>query len=218
MNLNFISDTPSHKQLHVRLLNDIKLGVYSERSRLPSRRNRSKNSQVPAVTVERAYRQLLKQGFIHYVKGNGYFVDAGMESKIKILLVFNKLSSYKREIYYSFLEVLGESAKVDLHIHHYDPKILEKIIAENLGRYNYYVIMPHFFNDTAKKEYMDKGSVYIVTSESELAELVKKARILKYVPGKDIGIISFNETVLKELLDITVLHQTGRLWELLPLN
>ena len=49
-----------------------------------------------------------------------------------------------------------------------------------------------------------KGTVYIVTSEDDLALIIKQARVSNFVLGKDIGVISFNESVLKELLDITV--------------
>ena len=38
-----------------------------------------------------------------------------------------------------------------------------------------------------------------------LAELIKKSRSSQLTLGKDIGVISFNETALKELLDITVI-------------
>ena len=57
-------------------------------------------------------------------------------------------------------------------------------------------------------------AVYILTSEDDLAWLIKKVRQSSFVLGKDIGIISFNETIFKELLDITVIttdfEQMGR--------
>ena len=52
---------------------------------------------------------------------------------------------------------------------------------------------------------MVKGTAYIVIADDDLAILVKKIRKSNYQTGKDIGIISFNETELKELLDITVI-------------
>lgn len=217
---------------------------------------------------------------------------------MRILLVFNKLSSYKKLIYYAFLKVLGNKASVDLQIHHYDARIFAEIMANNLGKYNYYVIMPHFFpeNDKAlalktlekipsdelilldkdlpeytksclsvyqdfekdifdaldelrdllekysrmvlvfpsdgnypsdivrgfrqfcvnfgrefqiKENAIDEvlqiGTAYLVVEETDLAELVKKTRQLNLELGADIGVISFNETTLKELLEITVI-------------
>jgi len=258
-------------------------------------------------TIERAYRILKREGYITSVNSKGYFVVGRKEKRIKVLLIFNKLSSYKKIVYDAILETFGQKAKVDLHIHHYDPKSLEEIVDSNLGKYHYYVIMPHFFHRSSKKEYIRvlrkipdnqlvlldknvpelhnrhmavyqdfktdiyhalcsandllkkyghlvivfpslsnhpkeivegvkqfcrenkkelsllprvdddmprKGVVYIVVSEADLAHLIKKARMAGYELGKDTGIISFNETVLKELLDITVIttdfEQMGR--------
>jgi DNA-binding LacI/PurR family transcriptional regulator len=66
----------------------------------------------------------------------------------------------------------------------------------------------------AAHEVPEPGTAYIVTSEADLADLVKKVRQSTWQLGKHIGIISFNETVLKELLDITVIttdfEQMGR--------
>jgi DNA-binding LacI/PurR family transcriptional regulator len=45
-----------------------------------------------------------------------------------------------------------------------------------------------------------KGTLYIVIRDTSLVYLVKKAMELDYVLGKDIGILSFNETTLKEIL------------------
>jgi len=67
---------------------------------------------------------------------------------------------------------------------------------------------------TVNDDMPQKGAAYIVVSEADLAHLIKKARMAGYELGKDTGIISFNETVLKELLDITVIttdfEQMGR--------
>jgi DNA-binding LacI/PurR family transcriptional regulator len=56
-----------------------------------------------------------------------------------------------------------------------------------------------------QEEKIRSGTTYIVTTESDLAVLVKMARSQDLRLGVDIGIISFNETALKELLDITVI-------------
>jgi DNA-binding LacI/PurR family transcriptional regulator len=46
---------------------------------------------------------------------------------------------------------------------------------------------------------------YIVIEDDDLTTLIKQTRADKLVIGKDIGILSFNETQLKELLDISVI-------------
>ncbi|MEZ4824850.1 MAG: substrate-binding domain-containing protein [Bacteroidia bacterium] len=45
-----------------------------------------------------------------------------------------------------------------------------------------------------------KGEVYIVLEDSDLIELVKKCQKKKLKPGKDVGIISYNDTPLKEIV------------------
>lgn len=72
-----------------------------------------------------------------------------------------------------------------------------------------------FFCNYAKKEFIFKEQIdgeilqgetaYVVVEETDLAELVKKTRQSSFTLGKEIGIISFNETTLKELLGITVI-------------
>lgn len=256
----------------------------------------SKMHNVSRDTVEKAYKKLVHEGYVKAIKGIGNFVLDKRDKRTKVLLLFNKLSSYKKIIYYAFLETLGENVRVDLHIHHYSSVGLEEIIRENLGNYHYYAVMPHFFHGVDEGTYLpvlksipserllilDKkinldfphksvfqdfkldiydalhsssslttkydniivvfpkhshhptelnegvkkyccennkqfavisetekkmicpGSAYIVLTESDLAILIKQCRELNYELGKDIGILSFNETVFKELLDITV--------------
>ena len=60
------------------------------------------------------------------------------------------------------------------------------------------------FTVVANTETLEKETAYIVLTEADLSVLVKQAKLKQYVLGKDIGILSSNETILKELLDITV--------------
>jgi len=50
-----------------------------------------------------------------------------------------------------------------------------------------------------------KKQCYIVIEDDDLTALIKQTRADKFVIGNDIGILSFNETQLKELLDISVI-------------
>ncbi|MES2890789.1 MAG: GntR family transcriptional regulator [Bacteroidota bacterium] len=289
--------TPIYKQIAKSIAKDIEKGAVKKNFVLPSINVFSENYNVARDTVEKAYKKLKQDGYIGSVTGKGYYVLGKKETRLRILLVFNKLSSFKKIIYYSFLKALGNKAVVDLHIHHYSPKHLKKIVEANLGQYNHYVIMPHFevhtppraFKDILKRipphelllldkylpgfddsksvyqdfrgdisgalgdavelldkyhtlsiifpqhshhppgiiegledfcnQYGKKFSVltnedeikpaksvaYIVIADDDLAALVKKVRKSTLTLGKDIGIISFNESELKELLDITVM-------------
>lgn len=52
---------------------------------------------------------------------------------------------------------------------------------------------------------LKKGDLFITIEEADLVNLVKRIREDEYTMGGDIGIISYNDTPLKELLGITVI-------------
>jgi hypothetical protein len=52
---------------------------------------------------------------------------------------------------------------------------------------------------------LKKGDLFITIEEADLVNLVKQVREDEYKLGEDIGIISYNDTPLKELLGITVI-------------
>ena len=294
--INSNSSIAKHTQIAESMRADIEAGRLQVGIQLPSINEFSKNHKVARDTVEKAYNILKKQGYILGVPGKGNYVASGYEKNLKILMILNKMSSYKKEVYESFIETLGERAKVDLQIHHYNIHLFKEIVEENKGKYHYYVVMPHFFHETPQEDYIKilneiptaalvvldkevilshtiinvfqdfekdildtlllrselfdkykgitlvfpkeshhpieiingieafcvakkkqfklvadatkiiptKGIAYVTLTENELATLVKKIRNTTLQLGEDIGILSFNETVLKELLGITV--------------
>lgn len=52
---------------------------------------------------------------------------------------------------------------------------------------------------------LEKGTLYLTIPEADLVNLVKAARDQGLTPGQDVGIISYNETPLKDLLGITTI-------------
>ena len=114
--------TPIYRQIAHSIARQIQKGELVKDEVLPSINNFSEKYSVARDTVEEAYRELKKQGYVGSVFGKSYFVLGKKETKLKVLLVFNKLSSFKKITYYIFLKALGESAIVDLHIHHYNIK------------------------------------------------------------------------------------------------
>ena len=139
------SKIPKNKQLINYIISDIQEGKLKYGDKLPSINETSEELYLARDTVERAYKKLREMGVILPVRGKGYYVNS-VESleKIKVLLIFNKLSNYKKIIYQSFVETLGDKATVHLHIHHYDTGIFHNILSESLGNYHFYVIIPHF--------------------------------------------------------------------------
>lgn len=286
------SDTPKYQQVLQLLVSDIQSGIYSMGHRIPSINETSEEYLISRDTVEKAYRRLRETGIIKSVPGKGYFVcKTPYTDHLKVCLLFNKLSNYKKETYEGFVQELGDRAFVDLHVYNYNIKVFERIIENNLTAYDYFVIIPHFHpgsrgvEDIVRKipkekvliidkkinllygeyptvyqdfeediftalhdalpllakysqvnllypahrffsreirdgfirfgttvgltnEVVDQielrgvlpGEAYVVISDDDLTFLLKRCNENGWVPGKDIGVLSYNETAVKEIL------------------
>lgn len=131
------------------ILSDIQAGIYKLGERIPSINDLSVEYLVSRDTVEKAYKKLRDKGVIKSIPGKGYFIcNTEFSNFLKICLLFNKLSSYKKETYDGFIKILENKATVDLHIYNYNLKIFDQIITSHLKDYDYFVIVPHFLPGT----------------------------------------------------------------------
>lgn len=293
LNIDLDNKVPKYIQIVDAITDAIRRGQLKKDQRIYSINELSNKYFLSRDTVEKAYNILREQGIINSVKGKGYFIkDTAVDVTIKVLLIFNKISNYKKQIYNSFIQVLQDKAIVDLKIHHSSTQVLRNLIENNVNDYNYIVIMPHFYDDseeamqiirsipTEKLIILDKkisfadikcgavyqdfendivealeegldllkkytelylvfpkmvpypseivrgfrkfcmqndykyeiinevdyttvvrpGKAFIVIEENDLVNLIKKCRLKKLKIGKEVGIISYNETPLKEIL------------------
>ena len=283
---------PKYKQIVNSVVKGVDSNLLKIGDRLPSLNDLSFEFLLSKDTIQRAYIELRDRGIIESVQGKGFFIKAKYnEIPLKILLVFNKLTAYKKIIYNAFLNAMNIQAIIDLHIHNYDTQRFRNIIITNLGAYDYYVVMPFFFEynkeviDTFNLIPKDKlvllnkdvsfieppypvvyedfendirealslvleeirefsriilifslnpmsnmeiitgfekfcsqyqlthdvflgishiepepGDLYIIIDDDDLAGFIKLCREKKLKIGSDVGIISYNETVLKEVL------------------
>jgi len=294
---NSISLVTKFEQIVQNIIKEIDSRKLRKGDKLLSINELSSQLKVSRDTVEKAYKLLKELGFIISISSKGYFVAGVKTGDLRILLVVNKLSYYKKIVYESLVSKLGVKATIDLSIHHYRIDLLKKILEEKNGNYHYYLVMPHFETGTTKEECIEtlkivqdanlilldkdveelgenrkgvvqnfrndiyniltqhalliqkyqtivlvmshpnnhpkeielgitkfcvenkksvrlinnisdtilrKKTLYIFAFESDLAVMIKKVRHSSLQLGKDIGILSFNETVFKELLGITV--------------
>lgn len=271
----------------------IRRGNYKMGDRIYSINELSNEYFLARDTVQKAYNILHERGVITSVKGKGYYVNnTNIDIAYKVLLLFSKISNYKKQIYNSFVQTLGKNAIVDIKIHHFNTKLFSEEIRNNINNYDYFVVMPHFYDDPAealkviktipedKLIILDKdvprsdihcaavyqdfqndivealeqgldllskyhklrlvfpgggkyspeiaagfrkfcmqnsykydileeisehtevssGEAYIVIEESDLCNLIKKARANNLQIGKEVGIISYNDSPLKEIL------------------
>lgn len=105
---------------------------------LPSVNQIMAESQLSRDTVFKAYSELKKRGIVESVPNRGYFVTKNIT---KVFLFLDTFKAYKEVLYGSFLKHLPKNISVDLHFHHYNIDVFEKIIDESLGKYSEYIVM-----------------------------------------------------------------------------
>jgi len=176
------SEIPKYKQVVELFISDIEAGIFKQGQRIPSINETSEELLLSRDTVEKAYVYMKKKGILLAVRGKGYYINqVNVSKKLKICLIFNKLSNYKRSIYYSFVKTMGVKASVDVFIYNYDLDEFEAIVNKNLNNYDYFVILPHFRNENAN-----------------ISEVIKK------IPREKVLIV---DRFLEELKDYPVVYQ-----------
>lgn len=286
------SATPKYQQLVNSIIKAIATEKLQRSDLLPSINELSFQFDISRDSVEKAYKQLKRAGIIGSVPGKGYFIkNTNVDKKIKVFLLFNKLSVHKQIIYDALINALGESATIDFYIYNNNFTLFKKLLLNSKEDYDYYIVIPHFLegaenahkiintipkdklilmdksisgitgNYTAiyenfekdiyrsleqalpqlskyhtlnlifpeytyhpeeiktgflsfckeyafkhkiihdiKKTPINKGEVYINLIEDDLVVLIEKIIATKFAIGKEIGIISYNETSIKKVL------------------
>ncbi|MFI5192842.1 MAG: GntR family transcriptional regulator [Chitinophagales bacterium] len=298
--INAERKTPKYLQIIDSINNSIKNGKLKKGDRLLSINELSNEYLLSRDTVQKAYDLLEKKGVILPVRGKGFYINrTDIHISHRILLLFNKISNYKKQIYNSFVQAMGSDAVIDLKIHYSNTRVFSNLLENQLHEYDYFVIMPHFYENeeeafaiirkipAEKLLILDKDipqwdapyaavyqdfkndigdalqnglpllkkydklilvyprlvsypteivtgfrnfcmsfslkysiiqeinpdtpvhpkEAFIVIEETDLVNLIKICRSRKWAVGKEVGIISYNETPLKEILQdgITVL-------------
>jgi len=288
INIKNNAGKPKYKQIVASIEEAVVSGALKKGEQLPSLNSISKTHKVSRDTVILAFNELKARGIIESVVGKGYYlVNDNIEINQKIFVLFDELNSFKEDLYSSFIEHLTEDIRVDIYFHHFNKNMFGKLIQENIGLYNFYVIMPanleqtnsiieklpqdkvyildqthpelsqysgiyqnfekDIFNNLEKilekiKKYnkliilfkeekqpsgllkgfnqfcktyginnevihsleeknISKGDVYIVPDDKDLLRIIKKMKTQSFKLSKDIGIISYNETLLKEIVE-----------------
>ncbi|MFY9243876.1 MAG: GntR family transcriptional regulator [Polaribacter sp.] len=158
------SAIPKYKQIVSSIEDAIVSGKLKKDDKLPSLNTVKKNFSLSRDTVLMAFNELKNRGIIYSVVGKGYYVlTESIAVKQKIFLLFDELNSFKEDLYNSFLENLNDNIQVDIFFHHFNPTIFSKLINDNIGNYNYYVIMPANLAGTEKTiNNLPKEKVYIL--------------------------------------------------------
>jgi DNA-binding transcriptional regulator YhcF (GntR family) len=145
--IDYYSATPKYLQLANCIVKAITEGVLKENDVLPSINELSFEFEISRDTAEKGYKHLKKNGVLGSVPGKGYFVkNTELNQKLKIFLLFNKLSPHKKIIYDAFVASLGDLAAIDFYIYNNDFLFFKKLISQQKDNYTHYVIIPHFLD------------------------------------------------------------------------
>jgi DNA-binding transcriptional regulator YhcF (GntR family) len=279
---------PKYKQIVLSIEDAIRSSQLKKGNKLPSINTICNRFELSRDTVLMAFNELKTRGIVHSIAGKGYYVKSeDISVAKKIFLLFDELNAFKEDLYNSFLNEMDADVQVDIFFHHFNFDLFTKLIYDNIGAYNYYVIMPANFKNTYEvleklpndlvyildqthdelasfpaiyqnfeKDIFEslnqasnlinkyeslillfpekkqpegmlkgfqnfkkslripqeviatlqdrtpkKGEVYLVLDDSTLIILIKKIKIENLIIGKDIGIISYNDTMLKEIVE-----------------
>ena len=159
-----VSGEPKYKQLIRSIEKLILNGQYKRGDKLPSINGIKMRFSLSRDTVLLAYSNLKSRGIIQSIPGKGYYVRTENVGTVqKILLLFDEFNSFKEDLYNSFLKNLKEGVEVDIYFHHFNETIFSKLIFDNIGVYNTYIIMPANLKNVSKVlDNLPKDSVYIL--------------------------------------------------------
>ncbi len=145
ISINEFSATPKYQQLVNSILESIRNGRLKKGDTLPSINEVSYGYEISRITVEKGYNELRKRNFIASHPGKGFFIiNDQVEQDLKILLLFNKLSAHKKQIYDAFVKNLGTRAAIDFYIYNNDAAQFCKLMESHKEGYSNYVIIPNF--------------------------------------------------------------------------
>tara|TARA_R110002012_G_scaffold283304_1_gene473491 strand:+ start:261 stop:1259 length:999 start_codon:yes stop_codon:yes gene_type:complete len=279
--------TPKYKQIISSIEDAIISGTLRKGDQLPSLNSIRDVHKVSRDTVLTAFSELKTRGIIQSVVGKGYYIlNETIALQQKVFLLFDEFNSFKEDLYNAFIQQFDENVRVDIYFHHFNENIFSKLITENIGAYNYYVVMPanlknvhltlaklpiekvyvldqtrpelanyagvfqnfeqNIFSNLSsalpllekykklillydenkqpqglydgfykfcrskgmaneiisslKNRPIDKGTVYVIPDDKNLLRLIKKINEESLILAKDIGVISYNDTLLKEIV------------------
>ena len=139
------SITPYYAQIYNSILRAIEEKVIDKDDVLPSINDLSIALDISRNTITRAYNDLKKIGVINSIPGKGYFIsNTRVDQSVKVLLLFNKLSSHKKLIYDAFAEALLQKASIDFYIYNSNFNFFKKLLVDKADKYDKVVIIPHF--------------------------------------------------------------------------
>lgn len=147
ISINEFSATPKYQQLVNSILESIRTGRLKKGDTLPSINEVSFGFEISRITVEKGYNELRKRNFIKSHPGKGYFIiNENVNQDLRILLLFNKLSAHKKQIYDAMVHKLGDRAAIDFYIYNNDALQFCQLLDHHKEGHTHFVIVPNFID------------------------------------------------------------------------
>lgn len=281
------SSKPKYRQIIDSVYLAIEKHTLKKGDKIPSINEICAEFDLSRDTVMVAFTELKAKGIILSQPGKGYYVaSTEIQTEEKVFVLFDELNGFKEDLYNSLVNALKGKASVDVYFHHFNYKVFKNLLAESIGNYTSYIIMPATFDnighlisklppekvyilDRFKKElktysvvyqnfeldfyealvegsnllkkyrklvFVNPGGkepvervngferyckenkiefqvlktlnginpsmyeAYFTISDRDLVEVIRLAKKYKYKLGKRFGIVSFNDTTLKEVV------------------
>jgi DNA-binding transcriptional regulator YhcF (GntR family) len=169
--------TPYYRQLCNAILQGIEEGGIQPNDTLPSINDLSIALDISRNIVTKTYNTLKKAGVVKSVPGKGYFIaNVKLDRAVKVLLLFNKLSTHKKILYDAFAEALGDRASIDFYIYNNNFNFFKKLLLEKQEKYDKVVIVPHFVDEA--------DNAYKVINQIPKEKLVLMGKLVDGVEGE----------------------------------
>jgi DNA-binding transcriptional regulator YhcF (GntR family) len=204
------SNSPKYQQVIHAVIEAIEKKDLLQGDQLPSINELASELDIAKVTIAKAYEELKEKGIILSQHGKGFFVaNTSVRVHLNIFILFDTINPYKEILYQSLRGALPKDSQCSIFFHHHNFQQFESLIRGSIGKYNYYVIMPHFDEDVSqvlklipedKLLLLDKNAPKFQAAcaavyqdfrkdiESALAsgeKLIRKYRKLKLILGKE---------------------------------
>lgn len=152
------SKTAVYKQIIDEFETAIGTGELKSGDMLPSMNALATELDISMETVKKAYSFLRKKGLVDAQQGKGFFVaDRSEKAKLSVLFLLDKLSTYKQETVNAFLNEIGGDIESNILIFNQNIDLFEYYIDQIVGKYDYYIISPHFPLDASVQSRAVKG-------------------------------------------------------------
>jgi len=158
LHLDDHSLTPYHQQLSDGIMLAAERGQIQINDILPSINDLSIALDVSRNIVTKAYSTLKERGVVGSVHGKGHYIKQIETGRsLRVLMLFNKLSSQKKIIYDAFANALGENARITFFIYNNNLTLFKKLLFDKIDQFDKIVIAPHFIcNDELPADVLNR--------------------------------------------------------------